>query len=210
MGSTIYELLSEFFTRYGYWAVFFGVMLENAGVPIPGETVLLFAGFLAFHGRMDLAAAISTAIVGATVGDSLGFLVGHYGGTTFINRYLRRISFVARRYDHAQKLFLKYGPWAVFTARFITGLRVFAGILAGAFQMPYRRFLFFNFTGAVSWALTIGSLGFLLGSNWRHLVNTFQKLDKMTLVGVLVLILAALIVRAILRRRFGTNEKGRM
>jgi membrane-associated protein len=199
VADSVFQLLSDFFARYGYWVVFFGVMLENAGVPVPGETVLLFAGFLAYHGKIGLLPAILTAIAGATTGDSLGFLLGRYGGTPFVNRFLRRIAWIARRYDDAQNLFLKYGQWAVFMARFITGLRVFAGILAGVLLMPYPRFLFFNFTGAVCWALAIGSLGFLFGSNWERLINLLKQLDRMTLaivgVGAAVLIVAHLVRR---------------
>jgi membrane protein DedA with SNARE-associated domain len=197
VADSVFQLLSDFFARYGYWVIFFGVMLENAGVPLPGETVLLFAGFLAYHGKIGLLPAILTAIAGATIGDSLGFVLGRYGGTAFVNHFLRRIGWVARRYDEAQKLFLKYGQWAVFTARFITGLRVFAGILAGVLSMPYPRFLFFNFTGAVCWALTIGCVGFLFGSSWKRLVNLLIRLDRITLAvigaGAVVLLVAHLV-----------------
>jgi len=184
VADSIFHLLSDFFARYGYWVIFFGVMLENAGLPIPGETVLLFAGFLAYHGKIGLLPAILTAIAGATLGDSLGFWLGRYGGVAFVNRFLRRIAWVRKRYDEAQKLFVKYGQWAVFTARFITGLRVFAGILAGVLLMPYRRFLLFNFTGAVVWALTIGCVGFFFGSNWERLVRLLTQLDRFALVVV--------------------------
>jgi len=182
VANSIFQLLSDFFARYGYWVIFFGVMLENAGLPVPGETVLLFAGFLAFHGKIRLLPAILIAIAGATIGDSLGFLLGRYGGTPLVNRVLRRIPWVAKRYDDAHTLFLKYGQWAVFTARFIVGLRVFAGILAGVLLMPYPRFLVFNFTGAVCWAMTIGSIGFLFGSNWDRLANFLNQLNRITLV----------------------------
>ncbi len=200
MADTAFQILSDFFARYGYWVVFFGVMLENAGLPVPGETVLLFAGFLAYHGRLDLAQAIVTGIAGATTGDSLGFLVGRYGGTAFVDRFLKRWKFVASRFDGAQKLFLKYGQWAVFTARFITGLRVFAGVLAGMFLMPYPRFLFFNFSGAVCWAITIGYVGFFFGSSWERLVNFLKQLDRITLTVVLAGILIVIVVRAVRRR----------
>ena len=184
VADSIFHVLSDFFARYGYWAIFFGVMLENAGLPIPGETVLLFAGFLAYHGKIGLLPSILTAIAGATLGDSLGFCLGRFGGTAFVNRFLRRIPWVRKRYDNAQRLFLKYGPWAVFTARFITGLRVFSGILAGVLRMPYRRFLLFNFTGAVVWALTIGCVGFFFGSNWNRLVRLLTRLNRYTLIAV--------------------------
>jgi len=187
VAESIYNLLSDFFARYGYWVVFFGVMLENAGLPVPGETVLLFAGFLAFHGQIGFVPAILIAIVGATVG--------------FVDRFLRRIGWVAKRYDEAQKLFLKYGQWAVFTARFITGLRVFAGILAGVLMMPYPRFLLFNFTGAVAWAVAIGSVGFFFGSSWDRLVRLLGHLDDAALILVGVGALAVLVIHLVRRRK---------
>ena len=200
MATTIFHLLSDFFARYGYWVVFFGVMLENAGLPIPGETILLYAGFLAFHGKLELLPAILVAIVGATMGDSLGYLLGRYGGTALVNRYLRRIPWVAKRYDEAHRLFLKYGQWAVFTARFIAGLRVFAGILAGVMLMPYRQFLIFNFTGAVCWAMTIGTIGFLFGSSWERLAGFLDRLNWISLVLVGAGVLAAVLIH-LLRRK---------
>ena len=81
MIESIFQTLTDFFARYGYWVVFFGVMLENGGLPLPGETVLLFAGFLAYQGQIQLVWAIGTAIAGATLGDSLGYTLGRYGGT---------------------------------------------------------------------------------------------------------------------------------
>lgn len=190
MAHTVFQTLSDFFASYGYWVVFFGVMLENAGIPIPGETVLLFAGFLAYHRRIDLVASILVAIAGATLGDSLGFLIGHFGGSPFVDRFIRRFSFAAKSFDHSQSLFLKYGHWAVFTGRFITGLRVFAGILAGLFHMPYRRFLIFNFTGAAAWAITITYVGFLFGNSWQlvqeHLVEVNGIVTAVVVLAVLV------------------------
>ncbi len=198
VADTAFQLLSEFFARYGYWVVFFGVMLENAGLPVPGETVLLFSGFLAYHARLSLGRAILTAIGGATLGDSLGYLVGRWGGTALVSRYRGRFLLSARRFDRAQAIFLRYGHWAVFVARFITGLRVIAGPLAGAFLMPYPRFLLFNFTGAVVWAFTVSWVGFLFGSNWQHLVYFFKQVDLAVLLAVG---LAALIAWIVYRRR---------
>jgi membrane protein DedA with SNARE-associated domain len=187
----LFRLLSEFFARYGYWVVFFGVMLENSGLPVPGETVLLFSGFLAFHGKLNLERAILTAIAGATLGDSLGYLVGRWGGTALIGKYRGRL-LSAARFDRAQALFLRLGHWGVFVARFITGLRVLAGPFAGAFEMPYRRFLLFNFSGAVVWAATIGWVGFVFGSNWQRLVQLGKQLDWV-LLGVAVVGVAAFV-----------------
>ena len=198
VADTAFQLLSDFFARYGYWVVFLGVMLENGGLPVPGETVLLFSGFLAYHGRLSLDRAIFTTIAGATLGDSLGYLIGRWGGTALVNRYRGRFLLSARRFDRAQAIFLRFGHWAVFVARFITGLRVIAGPLAGAFVMPYPRFLLFNLSGAVVWAFTIGWVGYLFGSNWLRLVRLFKQVDTAILLAV---VSAALIVWVVYRRK---------
>lgn len=201
MADNLFQLLSGFFARYGYWVVFFGVMLENAGVPVPGETVLIFAGFLAYQGGVRLDRAIATAILGATIGDSLGYCLGRYGGTTFVEKYRKRLPFFSRRFDHARALFMKHGQWAVFVGRFITGLRVFAGILAGLFRMPYLRFLLFNFTGAVGWATTFGCLGFVFGRSWASLVSFVKELDRLVLGMVAGGLLVVALVYFLRRRR---------
>ena len=204
MADTIFQTLSHFFQSYGYWVIFFGVMLENAGVPVPGETVLLFAGFLAFHGQLRLNRAILTAIAGATIGDSLGYAIGHFGGTALVRRLRGRFLMSARHYDRAQALVLKHGHWAVFVARFITGLRVLAGPFAGAFLMPYPRFLLFNFSGAVVWAITIGCAGFLFGSNWGRLVRLVKAAD----LAILALAVVGAVVAGFIYARRQKKRKG--
>jgi membrane-associated protein len=200
---SIFQTLTDFFARYGYWVVFFGVMLENGGLPLPGETVLLFAGFLAYQGQIQLVWAIGVAIAGATLGDSLGYTLGRYGGNAFFDRYVKRFKFLARRFENAKTLFLRHGHWAVFTGRFITGLRVFAGPLAGLFKMPYLRFLLFNFMGAVIWATAIGCVGFLFGNSWYDLAHVVKDFHRVTLGLVAVLALVGLIVYLKRRARSG-------
>lgn len=206
VAETIFQTLTEFFARYGYWVVFFGVMLENGGLPVPGETVLLFAGFLAYHGEIRLGRAIVTAVAGATLGDSLGYCLGRFGGTAFVNKYLRRFRLIARQFDRAEEQFKKHGHWAVFVGRFITGLRVFAGVIAGLFRMPYLRFLFFNFTGAVVWATTISCVGFLFGSSWESLVRFVQQFHRITLVVLAVGLVIGVAIYLVKRRKSGRIE----
>jgi membrane protein DedA with SNARE-associated domain len=200
---SIFHTLADFFARYGYGVVFFGVMLENGGLPLPGETVLLFAGFLAYQGEIRLVWAIGIAIAGATLGDSLGYTLGRYGGNAFFDRTVKRFKLLARQFENAKALFLRHGHWAVFTGRFITGLRVFAGPLAGLFKMPYPRFLLFNFTGAVLWATAIGCVGFLFGNSWDSLVHVVKDVHRVTLGLVAVLALVGLIVYLNRRARSG-------
>ena len=199
MANTVFQLLSEFFARYGYWVVFFGVMLENVGLPIPGETVLLFAGFLAYQGEIHILPSILAAIAGATTGAGLGFSLGWYGGPAVVQRFLQRFPRLQKRYEHAQQVFLQHGRWAVFGARFITGLRIFVGIAAGVLRMPFWVFMVFSFAGAVCWALVIGYVGFFCGSNWDRLVRLVGRMDRIALAlvagGVVVLLIVYLVRR---------------
>ena len=95
------------------------------------------------------------------------------------NNYLTpRVFFFRRQFDRAREIFLEHGQWAVFVARFVTGLRIFSGILAGMFGMAYPRFLFFNFTGAVLWSLTIGSVGFMFGGSLPTLVHVVKRFHQ--------------------------------
>ena len=199
MGEWLFEILEEAFTNYGYWVIFFGVMLENAGLLIPGETVLLYAGYLCFHGQLDLTRVMIVSSVGASVGDNLGYLLGRRFGFPLLNRYRKGFLGKFLRYDRAQQLFLRHSNWAVFTGRFITGLRVFAGPFAGIFRMPYRRFIFFDTLGAVLWGIGITLIGYAIG-DWRHIVEFITRSNRIIL-GVVLMIVTVLILRARRRRR---------
>jgi membrane-associated protein len=194
VAETIFQILTTFFAHYGYWTIFLGVMLENGGVPVPGETVLLFAGFLAYQGEINLERAIITGIVGATIGDSLGYCLGRFGGSAFIEKYRIRLSFFRKHFDRAQTHYLKHGQWAVFVARFITGLRMFSGIIAGSFRMPFLRFFFFNFTGAVVWSTAVCCVGFVFGSNWERLVYWVERFNRIILMTAIIAVVAGLIL----------------
>jgi len=201
VANTIFHLLSDFFARYGYWVVFFGVMLENVGVPVPGETVLLFAGFLAFQGKLHILPAIFTAIAGATVGALLGYGLGWYGGIPLINRLLGRFPRLRKQYDESQKIFHKHGKWAVFVARFVAGLRVFAGVLAGLLRMPFQTFALVSFAGAVCWAFAIGYVGYAFGGSWDKLVDFVGRMNRIVLIVIAVGAVAGLMVHLLRRKK---------
>jgi membrane protein DedA with SNARE-associated domain len=201
VADTIFQTLSKFFAQYGYWVIFFGVMLENGGIPVPGETVLLFAGFLAHEGKMNLERSILTGIAGASLGDTMGYCLGHYGGKAFVHWLRRRLGFFARHFDRAQKYYLKHGQWAVFVARFITGLRMFSGLFAGSFKMPYLRFFAFDFSGAVIWSTAICCVGYFFGSNWQRLVHLVKEFDWIVLSVLALGIVIAVIVFYIRKRK---------
>src|ERR1700724_4662324 len=141
MHHTIFENLRAFVADYGYWAVALALLCENAGIPVPGETTLLLASFLAYsEHRLHLGWIIVVGTCAATVGDNIGYAFGHYGGRPLLDRYQRFFRIQPATMQRGENLFEHYGAAAVFFARFIFGLRVFAGPLAGVLRMRWRAF----------------------------------------------------------------------
>ncbi len=148
--------------RYGYLVVFFGVMLESAGVPLPGETILIAGGSLAHQGVLNLGLVVLLGILGAVVGDQFGYWLGRKGGRPAVLRWGRYVFITPERLARAEAFFSRYGGRAVFFARFVAGLRVVGALVAGTNQMPWGRFALYNALGGIAWATAAVSLGYFL------------------------------------------------
>ncbi len=132
MTHSILDLLRNAVVHYGYWAVGVALLLENAGVPVPGETILLLASFLAFsEHELQLPWIILVATIAATLGDNLGFALGYYGGRPLLVRYQSIFRIQDKTLTRGENLFARYGPATVFFARFVFGMRIIAGPMAG-------------------------------------------------------------------------------
>jgi membrane protein DedA with SNARE-associated domain len=190
------EWLLDLFARYGYAVVFAGVFLENTGLPVPGETMLLAGGALAHLGRLSLPWVIVIAIAGATLGDNLGFFIGRRGGRRIAERHGWRVGFTRGRLGEFDRFFDRHGAKTVFIARFITGLRVVGAVMAGGSDMPWSTFLVYNASGAIVWATVVAVAGYALGQSWALLE---EWVGRASLIGLLVA--AALVASWVLRRR---------
>ncbi|MEP7074480.1 MAG: DedA family protein [Acidobacteriota bacterium] len=190
------EVIEQYMTAYGYWVVFFGVMLENAGLPIPGETILLVAGYFASAGHFNIFAVMLIACIGAVLGDNAGFAIGHHYGRGILLKFGRFVFLTPERLEHLENYFKSHGNKTVFVARFITGLRVFAAVLAGASGMKWRTFLFYNVAGAIVWSVVITTLGYLFGESLPILITWVGRSGTILLVvGLIVVVIAWRIYR---------------
>jgi len=189
MGQPILETLRGYITDYGYWAVGISLLLENAGIPLPGETILLLASFLAYsQDELQLPYIILVAVCAATLGDNLGYAIGYRGGRPLLDRYRHVFRIRPATIERGERLFDEYGSATIFFARFIFGLRVIAGPLAGVLRMPWKRFAVFNFFGAVLWVSVISAVGYKFGKHWDKLVEYIKDLN----VGIAIV--AALVI----------------
>ena len=155
--------LHGYLATYGYFAILVIVGMESAGIPMPGETVLVAAAILAGEGKLQLWGVIGAAAAGAIIGDNCGYWVGREFGFRIAYRYGRYVNLDERRLKLGQYLFLKHGGKIVFFGRFVAVLRAFAAFLAGVNRFNWERFFFFNAAGGVVWATIFGAGGFWLG-----------------------------------------------
>ena len=178
---------------YGYLAVVAAPLLESTGVPFPGETTLILAAvYSAETGRLSLPVVIPLAAVGAILGDNFGYGLGRSLGRGVLERWGRHVGLDHRRLLLIDRFFKRRGALAVFVARFLSVLRTFGAILAGAGEMPYRTYLLFNALGGIAWATAYGLLGFELGRAYRHLSGTIGTAAELLAVAVAVAAIGAL------------------
>lgn len=166
--------ISVLLSTYGYGLVLVVVALESAGVPLPGETVLVSAAIYAgtTH-NMDIAGVIGAAAAGAIVGDNIGFWIGREVGPPILERFGDIVGLDARRRKLGQYLFRRYGGVIVFFGRFVAFLRAFAALLAGVNRLDPLRFFVFNAAGGIAWATLFGLGGYALGASFHRIAGPF-------------------------------------
>ncbi len=190
MTHSILDFLRNAVLHYGYWAVGAALLIENAGIPVPGETILLIASFLAYsQHELQLPWIIAVATIAATLGDNLGYALGYYGGRPVLERYRVAFRIQEATLARGEKLFARFGAITIFFARFVFGMRIIAGPLAGVLRMPWRKFTIFNFMGAALWVTVISGSGYLFGQHLGRLEREIKRFDIGVLLAVSVLAL---------------------
>lgn len=201
----VHELLRKYFAEYGYWTIAVILLLENVGIPLPGETTLLFAAFLAFsEHRLTLWAIIMVGVIACTIGDNIGYWIGYRGGRPLLDRQRRIFRISEEHLRRGEQFFASYGSVTVLFARFVFGMRIIAGPLAGVLKMPWKKFVLFNFLGAVLWVSVVASLGYFFGSRWEWLMTELEE-SQIVLAVIAVVLLLVLWRRE--RRRVAARAK---
>jgi membrane protein DedA with SNARE-associated domain len=182
--------LQEVIGRWGYVVIFAAMLLENAGLPLPGETVTLLGGYAAGSGQLNLLGVMGAAAGGAVLGDNIGYWVGRRLGWGLILRVGRWLGQSPAQLEKLRDQFLRHAGKSVLLGRFVAVLRVVAGPMAGAVGMPYPKFLLCNVVGATLWATTMVSLAWL-GGRW---IPVERMVKGVVEFGLGALVLVALIV----------------
>jgi membrane protein DedA with SNARE-associated domain len=186
--------LSDLLASWGYLGIFILVFVGNLGVPVPEESVLISAGFLASHGLLDLEWVYVVSVVSAVAGDCSGFMIGRTGGQHLLERLAARFAYVRRRIDQLRVFFDQHGSKAIFMARFIAGARFLAGPMAGAAGMSFLRFLGWNLMGALTWCSLMVTIGYLVGDEVWRAVQFVHWSARWIALGVVLVALAAWLI----------------
>lgn len=195
----ILDLITFLIDKFGYIIVTLAIMLESAGIPMPGETVLVIAAAYAGAGHLSILLVILCAAAGAIVGDGIGYWIGRKLGRPFLNKHGKWLHLTPERMDKLEKLFAKHGPMTVFFGRFFTLLRTYAALFAGVWRMPYATFTLYNALGGIVWALCFGMLGYLFGQNLPALERVARTVGWALTIPVVIIIAFALFWRFTLK-----------
>jgi membrane protein DedA with SNARE-associated domain len=197
------QALAPTIDKYGYLAVGTLVLLEDFGIPVPGETVLIAAAFYAGLGHLNIFLVILIGILGAVIGDNIGFVIGHFGGHPLVERFGKYVFMTPERVDKAEAFFKKHGGKVVVVARFIEGLRQANGIIAGISEMHWMKFILFNVIGATLWVTTWASIGYFGGNH----INAFLRYQLYFSIGVVIVLVAFAGFHLFKKRRANRNDK---
>lgn len=195
-----FELAINLFIQYGYWIIFTGILLDNAGLPLPGELLLLTFGALAQTGHVDLGLGVLVAWVAAMSGDNIGYWLGRRGGQRLLQAYCRVTLGSSKCLEKAVAFYDVRGPLAVVVGRFVPGVRAFLTPLAGAARMPYAHFLLFDGIGALAWAGAFILAGYAVG--WQvEAVSEGYRTASLAFIGIIGASLAGYLLLKLYPRR---------
>lgn len=157
--------------RYGYGAAFAAVMAEGMGIPTPGQTLLVASALEAAAGRMNITLLLLLVTAAATLGNSLGYAIGRWGGRVVLNK----LKVNPQRQQRLDDLFKRRGGPVILLARFLDGLRQLNGIVAGVMTLPWWTFTAYNVAGAILWTCAWGLGTYYLGRDVHVIVAFFHR-----------------------------------
>lgn len=170
MQERILEFLIPYLQSYGYPTLFLLTFLETSaflGLVAPGETIIILSGFYAYRGVLDPWLVGLLSILGAVLGDQVGYALGRTYGHGLISRFGKYFFFDAKRLHATERYYAGHGGKTVFVGRFMSILRSFGPVVAGISRMPYSRFLFWSLVSCVVWGATFTLVGYFFGASWQ-------------------------------------------
>ena len=196
------DYITEFFGRFHYMAPFTVLLLCGLGLPLPEEVALIGSGILLFQGKVQFVPITVVCSIAILLGDSIPYWLGrHYGLAALKTRWVAKILH-PERFAALERRFAEHGNYAVFTCRFLPGLRIPGYFVAGTLRMSYPRFMFIDFMGVLISVPASIFLGRVFGDSVQTLKKSVHDLHLWLALGVLSLVLIL-----VLRSKWRSRDK---
>jgi membrane protein DedA with SNARE-associated domain len=181
------QCILPFLIKYSYIGIFAALGLGILGLPIPDETIMALAGFLASKGHLSYQYAVIASFAGTICGISIGYFIGRRLGRPFLEKYAAKMRINSEHLGKAEEWYDKYGKFSVFIGYFIPGVRHLTAIFAGIAGMPYRVFALHAFAGGLLWTVTFVTMGYYLGEKWKHVYTySYRYILPFTIMAIVI------------------------
>jgi membrane protein DedA with SNARE-associated domain len=181
------EYLDHFLANYGYFAIFFLLMLGIVGPLIPDDSILVLSGIAVHRGELELGTTIAVAYAGSLCGITLSYTLGRTGAIYVLERFPPVHRWVDKHLPQVERWFERYGKWTLFFGYFIAGVRHFTALAAGMSKVRLRTFALYAYPGGLVWVISFISIGYFLGAEWEQIRHRFDR-GAIVVAAVLALI----------------------
>jgi len=190
MFTLIIDILADVVVRtidfLGYPGVFFLMLVESCGIPMPSEIIMPFSGFLVAEGKMNFWAVSFVGAFANLAGSLIAYWIGLKGGRALIEKYGKYVLISKRDLDLADRWFMRFGNLTVFFGRLLPVVRTYISFPAGVAKMEIKRFSLYTFAGALPWSILFTWLGVKMGDNWEQIREKLHNFDLAIIVLIII------------------------
>ena len=154
------------------------IFVEEAGVPLPmapGDLLLVGAGVLISTGALDPMVFLPLALLASVAGAMVGYTWARALGARALWTLAERLR-AGAHVERAATRLRSAGPWTIFVARLVPGLRINTTLVAGALEVPRRTYLAGLVPSIVVWEVVFTGLGAALGAPVEHYLGRVEQL----------------------------------
>jgi membrane protein DedA with SNARE-associated domain len=192
------QAVSYWIAHYGYAGLFTLLLLGIVGLPVPDETLLVYAGYLIGKGELAAVPTYLIAFLGSACGITLSYLLGRSGGYYLVVRFGGILHLGPEKLEQVHRWYARVGKWLLTFGYFLIGIRHLTALVAGSSRLEWRTFALFAYFGAMVWSAAFVSIGWWFGKRWHSAIRNLQGHMLFATIAVIV----AIIVYAVIRKKF--------
>lgn len=189
------ETMNFYIAHYGYFGIYFLLLLGIVGIPVPDETLIALTGFMIYRGELSLIPSFFSAWAGSISGITISYFIGKGFGRFVLQKYGRYIHLTPENLEKAHSWFNRFGHWALFLGYFIPGVRHITAIFAGMSRLEYPEFALYTYAGGGVWVAAFLSIGFFFGEKWHSIIESVHRHLVISAIVLAFLLLAVYYIR---------------